>query len=167
MCYQKLTLNWGKLVKIKELYENIIVMLYTIILAITTVVVVLYSRDIYSKVNIDNAMTEDIEVATSYLNVKIRQNDKSNTVDVKNIESLNQPALFISKTENDIWIYQYNENLVQEDTPKGEMPQQKNYFEIAEISDFNISKVDKRIEYSLAVEDIYEETMAISLRSDN
>ncbi len=152
--------------KIKELYENIIVMLYTIILAVTTVVVVLYSRDIYSKINIDNAKIENIEVATSYLNVKIRQNDKSNTISVENIESINEPALFISKEESDIWIYEYNGSLIQEDTPKGEQPKQSEYLEIAEVSDFDITLENNRIEYSISVDDSIHETMAIYLRSD-
>ncbi len=152
--------------KIKELYENIIVMLYTIILAIMTVVVVLYSRDIYYKVDLDNERIENIEVATSYLNVKIRQNDKSNAIDVKNVADLNEPALVISRADNDIWIYKYGTNLVQEDIPKGELPTQKNYFEIAEITDFNISLEDNKIEYSVIVDSVYKETMAIFLRSD-
>ncbi len=152
--------------KIKELYENIIVMLYTIILAVTTVVVVLYSRDIYSKVNNDNAKIKDIEVATSYLNVKIRQNDKSNTIKVETLEDLNEPALFISKTDSDVWIYEYEGNLIEESTPKGDLPKQVNYFEIADVEDFNISLTDKKIEYTITVDEEYKETMALCLRSD-
>ncbi len=152
--------------KIKELYENIIVMLYTIILAVTTVVVVLYSRDIYSKINKDNTKIENMEVATSYLNVKIRQNDKSNTINVQNIESINEPALFISKEENDIWIYEYNGYLVEENSAKGEQPKQAEYFEIAEISSFDISINNNKIEYNISVDENNEETMAVYLRSD-
>ncbi len=152
--------------KIKELYENIIVMLYTIVLAVTTVVVVLYSRDIYSKVNKDNVKFENIEVATSYLNVKIRQNDKSNTLNVVTLAKLNEPALHISKTENDVWIYEYQGSLVQEDTKKGELPKQTDYFKIAEITDFNITLENNKIEYSVSIDENYKETMAITLRSD-
>ncbi len=152
--------------KIRELYENIIVMLYTIILAITTVVVVLFSRDIYSKVNKDNAKLENIEVATSYLNVKIRQNDKSETINVKTLSDLNESALLISKPNKDIWIYEYDGSLIQEDTEKNVLPTQNNYFEIAEITEFNVALVDNKIEYSLSVDENYVETMAISLRSD-
>ncbi len=152
--------------KIKELYENIIVMLYTIILAVTTVVVVLYSRDIYAKVNNDNAKLQNIEVATSYLNVKIRQNDKSDAISVETVADLNVPALFISKNNNDVWIYKYDGSLVQEDTEKGALPKQSNYFKIADITDFDITLVNDKIEYSVSIDENYIETMAISLRSD-
>ncbi len=152
--------------KIKELYENIIVMLYTIILAVTTVVVVLYSRDIYTKINKDNAKLENMEVAASYLNVKIRQNDKSNTIDVKKIADLNESALFISKDDKDIWIYEYDGSLIQEDTAKGELPAQQEYLKIATITDFDVSLKSNKVEYSLAVDENQKETMAIFLRSD-
>lgn len=152
--------------KIKYIYENIIIMLYIIVLAVVTVIIILYSKNIYTKVDKYNSEFEDLEVAMSYINVKVRQNDKMGTISVKNVEELNTDALVIKHNEYDAWIYEYNNMLIESKTLGDLQPTQEEYIKIADIEELKLSLNDKLLTYSITVGDDLEQTLILSLRSD-
>ncbi len=153
--------------KIKDIYENIIVMLYIIILTIATAAIILYSRDIYSKVNIYTQDFQNLEVAMSYVNVKVRQKDKSGVISVKTLETLNENALVFTENNTVTWVYEYDNKLVEEKTAIGEYPKFTNYLTIAEIADFDVSLRNKLLKYKVTVNDDLKDSSTINIRSDN
>lgn len=134
-------------------------------LAVVTVFIILYSKDIYSKVDKYNNKFEDLEVAMSYINVKVRQNDKKSTISIKNVETLNTDALVFKHSDYDAWIYEYNDMLIESKVLGGLQPTQDEYVKIADVENFDVSLNDKLLTYSVTVDDL-SETSAISLRSD-
>ncbi len=152
--------------KIKDIYENIIVMMYIIILTIATAVIILYSRDIYSKVNAYTLDFQNLEVAMSYVNVKVRQKDKSGVISVKPIESLDENALVFTEDETATWIFEYENKLIEEKTKKGEQPTFTNYITIAEIEDFEVNLKDKLLEYDVVVNEKLKDRTVLNIRSD-
>ncbi len=153
--------------KIKDIYENIIVMLYIIILTIATAVIILYSKDIYSKVSIYTDEFEDLEVAMSYINVKVRQNDRAGVISVKTQEGLDEKALVFTENGVCTWIFEYDNKLVEKKADVGTEPVLIDYIVIAEIDDFQVSLQDKLLKYEITVKDGLTETSTINIRSDN
>lgn len=142
-------------------------MLYIIILTIATSVIVLYSKNIYSKVNVYTSNFEEIEIAMSYVNVKVRQNDKSGVISVKNIDNTGNTALVLTNNDMSIWIFEYNDMLIETKSKVGIQPDLENYIEIAEITDFDVQLNDKLLEYEVKINNEFIETSAINLRADN
>lgn len=152
--------------KIRDIYENIIIMLYIVVLAVVTVFIILYSKNIYAKVDKYNSKFEDLEVAMSYINVKVRQNDKMGTISVKTVENLNTDALVFKHSDYDAWIYEYDNMLIESKVQGSLQPTQDEYIKIADIENFELSLNDKLLKYSILVDEDLEETLSLSLRSD-
>ncbi len=153
--------------KIKDIYENIIVMLYIIILTIATAVIILYSKDIYGKVNSYTEEFEDLEVAMSYINVKVRQNDRSGVISVKTQEGLNEKALVFTEDGVCTWIFVYDNKLIEKKADEGTEPVLDNYIVIADIEGFEVSLQDKLLKYKITVNEDLVDTSTINIRSDN
>lgn len=153
--------------KISEIYENIIVMVYILILVITTTIIILYSKNIYAKMGSYNDSFEELEVAMSYINVKLRQNDKVGDVKVEPVVETENNALTIEREHDKIWITQHENELVKVAMEKGKQPDFENYIKIANIRDFEVKKKGRVISYYVKVDDEFEDTNSIYLRSDN
>lgn len=152
--------------KLKEMYENIIVMFYLILLIIVTVAIILYSRDIYEDVDSRNTEFENLEIAMSYVNVKIRQNDKQGAITVKPFSVTNENAIVITHKDYDTWIYQLDNELVESTSESGVEPTTKDFIDISEISEFEVTMEDNLISYSIAINDDLEDSSAIFINSD-
>ncbi len=142
-------------------------MLYIIILTVATAVIILYSKDIYGKVNRYTENFQDLEVAMSYINVKVRQNDRSGVISVKTVEGLGEKALVFTENEISTWIFEFDNKLIEKKAEQGTEPVLQNYIVIAEIEGFEVSLQDKLLKYSIIVKDNLCENSTINIRSDN
>lgn len=149
------------------MYENIIVMFYIILLIIVTIVIILYSRDIYQEVSVSNEDFENLEIAMSYINVKLRQNDRADAINIKALSETGENALVITQNKQDTWIYQRDDELIETKSEVGEEPNTLDYIKIADISDFDIEQNGDLVSYSITTNEDLKESSALLLISQS
>ncbi len=153
--------------KVKDIYENVIVMLYIIVLTVATAVIILYSSDIYSEVKNYNQDFEDLEIAMSYVNVKVRQKDKTGVISIKVVESSGENALVFTENGTSTWVFKHDNMLIETKETKGVDPTLGEYIKIADIEKFEVDITGKLLHYKIEVDGDLEETSTINLRSDS
>ncbi len=153
--------------KFSEIYENILTMLYIIVLVVTTITIILYSKNIYAKVDLSSLSYKDLDTAMAYINVKVRQNDLKDGIFVASVNETGENALVIRKDQTDTWIFENNGKLLESKVLVNEQPKIDNAIKISNISDFEINKEGRLISYSIQVNEKLSDSTSIYLRSGN
>ncbi len=101
-----------------------------------------------------NEIKANARIAQSYINVKLKQNDKAGKISIKENPDTQKNALVISNVVDgekyDTWIYFKNGNLLESTTLENVPPVDKEAYKIAKIDGFEIKKEDQKVVSSIS-----------------
>jgi len=90
-------------------FQFIFIMLLFLIIVILSVMIIILGENIYENINEDRTNNYELRVSLSYIANKVRQSDKTNTVNLKTLNGEN--AIVINEVYDDAnyetWIYFY------------------------------------------------------------
>lgn len=129
------------------LIPYIFIMLLFLVMVILSFMMILAGKNIYNNINEDRKNNYDIRVTLSYVANKIRQADRSDGIDIREINDNN--ALVIRETYDDVnyetWIYYYNDSLYEIFIDEGSDFELIDGNEILKIEDFDILKLKENL----------------------
>jgi hypothetical protein len=115
--------------------------------------IILLGNDIYKSINEDRQSNYEVRVSLSYIENKIRQSDKENAVEIKEVHG--QPALLIKENYDGInyetWIYYYNNCLNEILIEEHDEFQLQDGMKIVNLDGFNITEINKNT-FKISVE---------------
>lgn len=131
----------------------LLILLLFLIIAILSSMVILLGKDIYKSINEDRQNNYELRVSLSYISNKIRQSDKTNAVEIKELND--KPALLIKENYDGInyetWIYYYNECLNEIFVEEQNEFQLQDGMKIVDLDKFDISEISENT-YKISVE---------------
>lgn len=153
--------------------ETIMTMTLLILFSAAIFTLMYVGNDTEKRILDQNAIKSNARVASSYINVKLKQNDVSGKISVKVNPNTASNALVItdisSKEKKNTWIY-FEDGYLLESTTEELAPDNDTAFQIAKIDDFQIDKendtITTRIKYFYNNE-MQKVTSIIVLRSEN
>lgn len=153
--------------------ETIMTMTLLILFSAAIFALMYVGNDTEKRILEQNAIKANARVASSYINVKLKQNDIRGKISVKINPNTASNALVItdtnSKDKKNTWIYFENGYLL-ESTTEELAPDNDTAFQIAKIDDFQIEKendtITTKIKYFYNNE-MQKITSIIVLRSEN
>lgn len=142
------------------LIPYIFILLLFLTIAIISFMMILAGKNIYKNINEDREINYCLRVSLSYVANKIRQGDKNEGIEIKNINGNN--ALIIKETYNDInyetWIYHYDGCLYEIFIDEGSEFEMIDGNEIIKVEGFEIVKVkDNLFKFTVKSKNIIEE----------
>lgn len=147
----------------KKLSSNIKIIMSIILIIIFVFcffTITLTSKITHQKILTKNEIKTNANIASSYINMKLKQNDKSENIYTKKNPNTNKNALVIlDDCDNPLtntWIYFDRGFLWENKSLKNSPPNQKNATKIASIDGFNIQKDNQKIIYEISY--IYNST---------
>lgn len=153
-------------------YEMIIMMVLLILFA-SSIYTMIYAG-ISTQERILNVKNSQINtrVATSYLNVKLKQNDKSEKISIVKNPMDGKDAIVLHDQFNDgsydTWIYFENKKLVEQLVEIGSTPSAELGFEIAEVEDFQVELENNLLQTTISYKSnnqLYNITSKYALKS--
>lgn len=127
--------------------QLIFVMLLFLTIAIMSVMIILLGQNIYDSINDDRAENYEKRVSLSYIANKIRQADKENSIQLKEIEG--SLALVINEVYDDeyyeTWIYYYNNGIYELFTDEGNEFEPDDGMRIMNVNGFSIEKLSNTL----------------------
>ncbi|MDD2494825.1 MAG: DUF4860 domain-containing protein [Tissierellia bacterium] len=149
------------------LIPYIFILLLFLTIAIISFMMILAGKNIYKNINEDREINYCLRVSLSYVANKIRQGDKNEGIEIKNINGNN--ALIIKETYNDInyetWIYHYDGCLYEIFIDEGSEFEMIDGNEIIKVEGFEIVKVkDNLFKFTVKSKNIIEE-LSIAINS--
>ncbi|HBC31286.1 MAG TPA: hypothetical protein DC024_08605 [Clostridiales bacterium] len=91
-------------------FQFIFVMLLSLIIVILSVMIITLGKNIYDNINEDRNTNYELQVSLSYIANKIRQSDKNEAVEIKELNGIN--AVVINEVYDEekyqTWIYFYD-----------------------------------------------------------
>lgn len=149
--------------------QFVFVMLLFLIIVILSVTIILLGRNIYNNINSDRKDNYEVRVSLSYIANKIRQADRCDAVDIKDING--DPAVVIKETYDDInyetWIYNYDNSLYEILIDEGNTFNLSDGMKIIEVDSFDILKIKENLyKFSVNSKKISAE-LVLSLNSYN
>lgn len=141
----------------KKLSPNIEIIMYIILLTMFVFcffILILTGKVAQQKMLNENAVKTNVKLASTYIDVKLKQNDKSDNIYVKENPNTNNDALVILNDGNNnltnTWIYFDKGALWESKTIENAPPNSKTATEIAKIDGFNIKKNNQNITYEIS-----------------
>lgn len=134
-------------------FETVMAMVLLILFSMSIFVLMYVGKDTEKRILEQNDIKANARVASSYINVKIKQNDEINKISVKSNPATSENALVIASEENgekiDTWIYFDDGYLFESTVLRSMAPDIQNAFPIAKIEDFFIEKQESKITTSI------------------
>ena len=123
------------------------IMLLFLVIVLLSVMIINIGQSIYSNINDDRATNYELRVSLSYIANKIRQADKENTVDIKDL--YRSSAVVINETYDGLnyetWIYYYDNYLYEILIDEGELFEPSDGMKVLKVDGFNISKLKENL----------------------
>jgi len=124
-------------------FQFIFIMLLFLIIVILSVMIIILGENIYENINIDRTNNYELRVSLSYIANKVRQSDKTNTVNLKTLNDEN--AIVINEVYDDAhyetWIYFYNNAIYEILTDENSTFNMEDGMKIIDIDSFNILQI--------------------------
>ncbi|MFV0503923.1 MAG: DUF4860 domain-containing protein [Lachnospirales bacterium] len=129
---------------------EVVMMMVLLILFAGAIYTMIYATSItQSSIQSEKEAQSNSRVATSYMNVKIKQNDRQNKIVIEKNPITDENALVIIDEFGDgmynTWIYLEDGILQEQLVTTGFTPESGLGFEIAELTSFNITQEDNKI----------------------
>jgi hypothetical protein len=129
------------------LIPYIFIMLLFLTIVILSFMMILAGKNIYNNINEDRKSNYDVRVTLSYVANKMRQADRNDGIEIREINGNN--ALVIRETYDDAdyetWIYYYNNSLYEIFTDEGSEFEMIDGNEILKVEDFDILKLKENL----------------------
>lgn len=143
------------------------IMLLFLTIVILSIMMILYGKSLYDNINDDRQNNYDIRVSLFYVANKIRQADKNDSIEIKQINGNN--ALVIKETYDgdnyETLIYHYNNSLYEIFIDEGSEFEMIAGNEIMKIEDFNILQLKENL-FKITVKSVKDmEELIISINS--
>lgn len=149
--------------------QFVFVMLLFLIIVVLSVTIILLGKNVYNNINADRKNNYELRVSLSYIANKIRQADREDAVDIKEING--ETAVVIKETYDEInyetWIYYYDNSLYEILIDEGNSFNLSDGMKILDVDSFDISKVKENL-YNFSVKSRESsEELVLSLYSNN
>jgi len=126
-----------------SLVELVLVMMLLLLFGVTIFTLIFSGSDTYQRINENQSTESDVRIALSYLNLKIRQNDVADKIEIKNFPGTERPALVLydPREGSDLvtWIFWEDGKLLECLVSEGEPPSADLSFTIIDVDDFTIA----------------------------
>jgi len=124
-------------------FQFIFIMLLFLIIVILSVMIIILGENIYENINEDRTNNYELRVSLSYIANKVRQSDKTNTVNLKTLNDEN--AIVINEVYDDehyeTWIYFYDNAIYEILTDENSTFNMEDGMKIIDIDSFNILQI--------------------------
>ena len=125
-----------------SLVELLLVMMLLLLFGITTFSLIYSGSETYQRISDNKNAESDARIALSYINVKIRQHDYTDGIEVKPFPGTSRNALVMydhyEDADLETWIFWSNGRLYECLISEGEEPDENLSFSIVDIEDFKI-----------------------------
>lgn len=127
--------------------QFIFVMFLFLIIVILSVMIITLGKNIYNNINDDRGSNYELRVSISYIANRIRQADKSNAVQIKELNG--NSAVVIKESYDDCsyetWIYYYDNYIYEILIDEGDSFELTDGMKILEVEKFNILKLNSNL----------------------
>lgn len=141
----------------KKIIESILVALFMLVLVVSLSALVVSAGSTIKTVSRNKEVDKNVRVARTYVNTKIRQNDKRNTITIKKNAINDKDSVkitnLVSDEEKDTWIFLDDNKLYECMITKGETPSIKQSTVITELKTFDVAFNNNSINFTLGDSD--------------
>ncbi len=149
-------------------FHIIFVMLLFLTIVIMSVMIILLGQNIYESINDDRAENYEKRVSLSYIANKIRQADKENSIQLKEIDG--SSALVIKEVyENEnyeTWIYYYNNGIYELFTDENNELILEDGMKIMSVESFFIEKLNNQLYKFTAKNNVGSAELILNINSN-
>lgn len=128
-------------------FHLLFIMFLYIIIVILSVMIISLGKNIYDNINEDRNTNYELRVSLSYIANKIRQSDKKNTVEIKELHDTD--ALVINEVYDEeiyqTWIYFYNDGIYEMFIDENAAFELSDGMKIVETNSFKMEKVKNNL----------------------
>lgn len=149
-------------------FQFIFVMLLYLIIVILSVMIISLGKNIYDNINEDRNTNYEIRVSLSYIANKIRQSDKNEAVEIKELHGVNAVVINEAYDEENYqtWIYFYDGAIYEMFTDENSTFELSDGMKVIEADYFKIDKVKDRLYKFTAVSKEESAELYLSLYSN-
>jgi len=124
-------------------FQLIFIMVLFLIIVILSVMLIVFGKNIYENINEERTNNYELSVSLSYIANKVRQSDKSNTINLKTLNDEN--ALVINEMYDnehyETWIYFYNNAIYEIFTDENSNFKMEDGMKIIDVDSFDILEI--------------------------
>lgn len=149
-------------------FHIVFVMLLFLTIVIMSVMIILLGQNIYESINDDRAENYEKRVSLSYIANKIRQADKENSIQLKELDgSLALVIKEVYENENyETWIYYYNKGIYELFTDENNELKLEDGMKIMSVKGFTIEKLNNQLYKFTAKNNIGDTELILNINSN-
>lgn len=149
-------------------FHIVFVMLLFLTIVIMSVMIILLGQNIYESINDDRAENYEKRVSLSYIANKIRQADKENSIQLKELDgSLALVIKEVYENENyETWIYYYNNGIYELFTDENNELKLEDGMKIMSVKGFTIEKLNNQLYKFTAKNNIGDTELILNINSN-
>ena len=148
-------------------FQFIFVMLLYLIIVILSVMIITLGKNVYDNINEDRNTNYELQVSLSYIANKIRQSDKNEAVEIKELNGIN--AVVINEVYDEekyqTWIYFYDGAIYEMFADADSAFELSDGMKVVEVNIFKIEKVNDELYKFTAVSNEESAELYLSLYS--
>lgn len=150
-------------------FQFIFIMMLFLIIVLLSVMIIGFGKNIYENINQDRSNNYDLRVSLSYIANKVRQGDKKNTVNIKELN--NDYAVVINEVYDDAryetWIYFYDNAIYEILIDENSTFNLEDGMKIVAVDSFNILKIKDNLYKFTSTSNGKSADLVLNLYSNN